>query len=150
MWHIGSFDPDGFKSSHSFTTQLHFTIQSSIFFFRALNLNCLFCPFPLCLSLVCGVREGHRLWALNYPCSTLALNPPEHCGWTDFMRAMMVWRGVILFHWFPPVHLLHLHPSSTPLTISSLHSDTNTCRYTNKSMQIHMHAYCTYAEHSVD
>lgn len=50
----------------------------------ALNLNCLFCPFPLNCSLLSGVREGDRLWALNYPCSTLTLEPLKQCGWTDF------------------------------------------------------------------
>lgn len=49
----------------------------------ALNLNCLFCPFPLSSSLLSGVREGDRPWALNYPCSTLALKPYE-AVWVDW------------------------------------------------------------------
>lgn len=50
------------------------------------------------------------------------------------MSAMMVWRAVILFHWSPLVHLLHLHPPpSTPSpspTPPSCHSiQKNTCRH---------------------
>lgn len=109
----------------------------------ALNLNCLFCPFPLSSSLLSGVREGDRLWALNYPCSTLAL---KQCGWTDFMSAMMVWRAVILFHWSPLVHLLHLHPSFlSSLAAPSLHPDTHihACRHAYKSTPAHR---CTYTK----
>lgn len=110
----------------------------------ALNLNCLFCPSPLSSSLLSGVREGDRLWALNYPCSTVAL---KQCGWTNFMSAMMVWRAVILFHWSPLVHLLHLHPSFlSSLAAPSLHPQM----YVHTHTSTQTHTYCTYAQHSSD
>lgn len=64
----------------------------------ALNLNCLFCPFPLNCSFLSGVREGDRLRALNYPCSTLTLEPLKHCGWTDFYECDdgLTWRNPLL------------------------------------------------------
>lgn len=115
---------------HNHPLQFILTYSQSPFLVEspALNLNCLFCPFPLSSSLLSGVREGDRLWALNYPCSTLALKPLKQCGWTDFMSAMMVWRAVILFHWSPLIHLLHLHPSLlSSLATPSLHPDPHTC-----------------------
>lgn len=124
------------------------------FFFLAnpaLNFNCLFCPLAFSSILLCGAREGHRPWVLNYPCSTLALKPLKQCGWTDFMSAMMVWRGVILFRWSPLVHLLHLHPSFlSSLNISSLRSDVRACRYSNRSVCVPTHTYPAYAQHSAD
>lgn len=110
-----------------------------------------FCPLAFSNILLCGAREGHRPRVLNYPCSTLALKPLKQCGWTDFMSAMMVWRGVILFRWSPLVHLLHLHPSFlSSLNISSLRSDAHACRYSNISVCVYMHTYPAYAQHSAD
>lgn len=124
--------PLQFISTYS---QSPFLVESPV-----LNLNCLFCPFPLSSILLSGVRKRDRLWALNYPCSTLALKTLKQCGWTDFMSAMMVWRGIILFHWSPLVHLLYLHPSLLSSLTPSIHLSTHTCGHTPR---------CTYTQKKI-